>query len=249
MTTKQETYQITASSTPGATKIPIALSVPPLRADNLGLITWGGAFILANILHRLPIHDVPSDTPVPVLELGAGTGLVGITAAALWKTHVVLTDLEPIVPGLVANIALNREMLTQYGGRVSSGTLDWNSPTRLILEQEVAAALGVAELIVGERGDDRNKATIILCADTMYSEEHPELISQTIFAQLQRDPNARAVLCYPMRVAYLDAMREFYERMEQGGMVLVEEGREELPDDSWDDERQTEWNVWTWKDV
>ncbi|KAH7102448.1 hypothetical protein BKA62DRAFT_742951 [Auriculariales sp. MPI-PUGE-AT-0066] len=209
MTTNYEEHLIT---TTGGDKIRISLSVPLLRADNLGLITWGGAYVLANILHRLPIPDPPTDGLLPVLELGAGTGLVGITAAILWKTRVVLTDLEPIVP----------DLFLERGGSALSGTLDWNEPRRLLI-------VGGADTA----NDELNKASVILCADTMYTEEHPGLISQTIFAQLKRRPTSRAVACYPMRVAYLDAMREFYERMEEGGMILVEEGREELLDERW----------------
>ena len=57
-----------------------------------------------------------------------------------------------------------------------------------------------------------------------------------------------------MRIAYLDAMREFWEVMEAGGLVCVKEGREELGDgmvgkekEEWDDERLHEWCIWKWK--
>src|SRR2546421_3592003 len=89
----------------------IKLEEPALAAENLGLTTWGSSFILATHLHRFaldwnslhPAASHLSDNPgtttgstISVLELGAGTGLVGLSAAAIWNTNVVLSDLAPI---------------------------------------------------------------------------------------------------------------------------------------------------------
>ncbi|ESK89572.1 glucose-inducible sam-dependent methyltransferase [Moniliophthora roreri MCA 2997] len=226
---QHRTYAIKKSFIPEET-FSVYLSVPRIHAENLYLQTWGSSFILANLLHQFPL---PSTTRV--LELGAGTGLVGISAAAIWpRTHVILTDLPTIVPGLVANIRLNEEV---HGRRVTCGTLDWNNPHEL--------ALSSSEILNSEH--EATKPTLILAADTMYTEDHPKLLSQTIFAWLKKDREARAVVCYPMRVAYLNAMREFWEILEAEGMEVVNEGREEIEGDEWDDERLHEWSVWRWK--
>lgn len=231
----------------GATneRVPLSLSVPALQADNLSLITWGSSYILSNILHRLrdAVPVVTSDGPVSVLELGAGTGLVGLSAAVLWKTGVILTDLEPIIPGLVANVALNIEALEAHGGRGTCGTLDWNAPRSIFLYSDGTTAREITN------DSETDKASVILAADTMYWEEHPRLISNTIFAWLKRNKEARAVVCYSLRVAYLEVAQEFYDRMEQGGMEVVVEGREEMANDSFDDEKLYEWSVWKWKET
>ncbi|EJD38330.1 hypothetical protein AURDEDRAFT_187738 [Auricularia subglabra TFB-10046 SS5] len=241
MAVKTETYNIVQDATSGE-RVTVQLSVPLLKADNLGLATWGSSYVLSNLLHRLNPPNLGSTGPVTVLELGAGTGLVGLSAAALWKTDVVLTDLAPILPGLAANIALNRALLDANAARVSCGMLDWNTPERLLWATDLPGTIAK-----GIRNDEANKASVILAADTMYWEHHPRLISQSIFAWLKKSPDARAVVCYSMRTAYLECMQEFYERMENGGMELVLEGREELPNDEWDDEKLYEWNVWRWK--
>jgi predicted nicotinamide N-methyase len=66
-----------------------------------------------------------STTPDEVLELGSGTGLLGLAAACIWKTSVVLTDLPTIVPNLAHNASLNREAVESRGGRVDVAPLTW----------------------------------------------------------------------------------------------------------------------------
>ncbi|KAK7045799.1 Protein-lysine N-methyltransferase rrg1 [Paramarasmius palmivorus] len=193
--------------------ISVQLSAPRIHAENLYLQTWGSSFILANLLHQLSVQTTR------VLELGAGTGLVGIR--------------------LVANIELNKEL---HGGRVKCGTLDWNSPNILQLDSKHTSSDNLLN-----SDDESTKPTLVLAADTMYTEDHPSLLSRTIFTWLKKSKDSRAVVCYPMRVAYLDAMREFWEILESGGMEVVSEGREEIEGDEWDDERLHEWSVWKWK--
>ncbi|KAK5706249.1 hypothetical protein LTR97_001236 [Elasticomyces elasticus] len=157
-----------------------------VSADNLALATWGSSEVLANMLHRLPIPDLSStglQTDVfPVLELGAGTGLVGLSAAAVWKCH--------------------------------------------------AGAF---------------KARVILAADTVYSEEHPELLTQAVTARLEKSDKARFVMCYPLRIGYLDHIRDLWERLETAGLICVDEGRESL-DKSWDEDTPYEWCIWRWQE-
>jgi len=70
---------------------------PPLTGDSLGLKTWASSYVLAQSLPSIGstalfrLFDESLGQPRPsVLELGSGTGLLGLAAAALWKAHVVL---------------------------------------------------------------------------------------------------------------------------------------------------------------
>ncbi|KAK5682677.1 hypothetical protein LTS10_005806 [Elasticomyces elasticus] len=215
------TFHVNLSKT-ASDQIVIQIADPQgIIADNLALATWGSSEVLANTLHRLPIPDVSAtglQTDVfPVLELGAGTGLVGLSAAAVWKCWTCLTDLPPILPNLEANVALNRDILAQHGGSAACGH------------------------------DGAFKARVILAADTVYSEEHPELLTQAVTARLEKSDKARFVMCYPLRIGYLDHIRDLWERLETAGLVCVDEGRESL-DKSWDEDTPYEWCVWRWQE-
>jgi predicted nicotinamide N-methyase len=212
--------------------LPIAIAEPDLRAQNLTLTTWTSSFVLAGLLHKLPIDQSPG-AAIPVLELGAGTGLVGLTAAAIWKVPVILTDLPPIVPGLCGNVKLNATIVKDL---VRCGSLDWSTPDILTLQD-------------GSSFDAHTqKANVILAADTIYSEEHPELLSKAILRWLSPGQSARVILTCALRVAYLDHIRELWQLLESEGLEAIMEGQQQ--DDNsheWDDECLCEWSVWRWK--
>lgn len=62
-----------------------------------------------------------------VVELGSGTGLVGIAASMLGAGEVHLTDLPYALKNTRANVDLNKPSLK---GRVICEELDWCVPTR-----------------------------------------------------------------------------------------------------------------------
>lgn len=92
--------------------VTVRLRDAALVHDSLGTHTWGAAPILSQLL--LPL-DLVADRDLRVLELGAGTGLVGL-AIAQWssrhrskhKTQVICTDYHPtVLENLAHNIDLN----------------------------------------------------------------------------------------------------------------------------------------------
>ena len=230
----RKTFEVPASS---SSSINVSIAEPDLRADNLNLTTWTSSFILANQLHKLHV-TFDDDGHIPILELGAGTALVGLTAATLWRRKTILTDLPGIVPGLRINVDLNPAAISAASGDIQCGALDWTAPDVLELEtgDRLSASKGA-------------KASIIFAADTIYDEHHPELLSDAIFTWLARTPNARVILTYALRVAYLDQVRETWTILEEGGLEAESHGQEQADTKDWDDECLCEWVVWKWKSV
>lgn len=116
--------------------------------DSLGTHTWGAAPILSQLL--LPL-DTATGRDLNVLELGAGTGLVGL-ALAQWsrryrtgtQTQIICTDYHPtVLENLDHNVALN-SLLPSTGtaspdsNQVSivARCLDWQTVHRARIQDE-----------------------------------------------------------------------------------------------------------------
>ena len=89
---------------------------------------WDGGLLLADYLQACPTVVRGKN----VLELGAGVGLVGLTAAALGAEQVTLTDLAEAVPMLLENVTINRSLWESAGCmRVLCSPLNWFHPDPL----------------------------------------------------------------------------------------------------------------------
>ncbi|KAF3764555.1 hypothetical protein M406DRAFT_291666 [Cryphonectria parasitica EP155] len=166
---------------------------PPLTGDNLGLKTWGSSYVLAQMLHTVSetslshlLGNKVSQARPSVLELGSGTGLLGLAAAAIWRTHVILSDLQEIMPNLAHNVGQNRDMIQERGGSLDAGALTWGGD-----EDEVDPVLF----------DAKNHFKIIIVADPLYDDEHPGLLAGAIDEQLAFDADARVMVMVPQRDA------------------------------------------------
>ncbi|OAG11125.1 uncharacterized protein CC84DRAFT_1158751 [Paraphaeosphaeria sporulosa] len=217
----------------------VKIHVPAIRAQGLNLLPWASTYVLACQLHNLGINPPREESlNIPILELGAGIGLVGLVGSMIWHQRAILTDLPQVVPGLTTNIDLNSKLIHHYNGSVSAGSLDWTEPDTLTLHDGST---------ISARG---TKANIVMAADTIYDEQHPEMLTQTILRWLAPGRDARLIIVYPLRIAYLDQIRELWERLENAGLEAILEGTkeaEEIDNTSWDDERLCEWSVWRWR--
>jgi predicted nicotinamide N-methyase len=208
--------------------VPLTMYEPPMTADNLGLKTWASSYLLAKQLCSLQQHIPDLKPGAAILELGAGTGLVGMAAALVFKRHVILTDLPEIVPNLEQNARSNSEVMSSQGGSATAAVLDWTKPEEFDCE-------------------DFN-----LVADPIYSPDHPRMLVGAIKCHLSADLNARVIIELPLRDAYAEERQDLRDRLTDIGLRIFEQG-EEVGYDDWSVGQGEElvevrcwWSVWGW---
>lgn len=115
------------------------LSIRQLPSQGLSFQLWPAATTLVNLLddHRSHPQTNPltptltalrqtSESPtLKILEIGSGTGLVGIAAAATLGAKVTITDLSHVISNLQFNVEANAGILAANGGCVQVAPLHW----------------------------------------------------------------------------------------------------------------------------
>lgn len=103
------------------------LTTRQLPSQGLSFQLWPAASALVSLLDQNPSTLLlPSlNSPLRILEIGSGTGLVGIAAAAILGAHVTLTDLPHVLPNLRFNAEANAGVIAALGGSVDVRQLIW----------------------------------------------------------------------------------------------------------------------------
>lgn len=183
----------------------IRLKEPSLTSDNLGLKTWGSALILANKLvlgqsQKKYLYGL-------VLELGSGTGLVGMVSTMLGFDTLV-TDLKEITPNLQDNVDLNG-----LSDIMKVEELDWSNPNSFLDKY------------------GQIKFDTIILSDPIYSSMHPYWVVNMINLFLSDKSEARVLLQIPLRRNFEDERSLLWKLMSESNYLVEEENIEKGYDD------------------
>ncbi|KAK6461825.1 putative methyltransferase-domain-containing protein [Scheffersomyces coipomensis] len=176
----------------------IYLKEPSLTDDNIGFKTWGASFILANRLINKQTHD--GYLVNNVLELGSGTGLVGMICALL-GFDTWLTDLNEIVPNLQDNVNLNN-----LDAKVKVDELNWCDPASF----------------KNKFGKEFTFETIVV-SDPIYSPQHPYWLVDMIETFTSSKSNARVLIQIPLRPKFEAERQLLWTLMDNRFKVIEEE--------------------------
>ncbi|KAL7141782.1 hypothetical protein ABFS83_08G076700 [Erythranthe nasuta] len=161
------------------------ITIRQFPSQGISFQLWPAAATLVTLLDRHKLHH-PTTTASPlsstlnalitphrrlrILELGSGTGIVGIAAAALLGAKVTATDLPHALPNLQFNVAANAGIFEPHGGAVEVAALQWG-------EKKDMEAIG-----------GRDQYDLILGSDVVYHDHLYEPLLETLkFFLLESD--------------------------------------------------------------
>lgn len=155
------------------------------HGKDIGARVWDVALIISKYIELNP--DIVRNKRC--LEIGAGTGIVGILSAVLGATSIVLTDLPRVLPILQKQVEVNRNnFLELTGGDISE--------TVFVQELTWGKNVGDYQQLFGDNLD------LILVSDLAApTKEVPNLI-ESLRALLQLNKHSRILLA-------LNIIREF----------------------------------------
>ncbi|XP_078001027.1 protein N-lysine methyltransferase METTL21D-like [Glandiceps talaboti] len=100
----------------------VVLQINQCEVGDVGCVVWDAALVFASYIQTQDFAKSYGKLPGKrVVELGAGTGIVGLTSAVL-GAGVVLTDLEEFVPLMKMNIKTNEQ---HFQGSAEAKSLKW----------------------------------------------------------------------------------------------------------------------------
>ncbi|CAG8572806.1 7999_t:CDS:2, partial [Scutellospora calospora] len=184
-------------ATPGDNKsITLKIRDSTLLDDDVGFKTWGAAYLLAKMCisgQAMPLNKIQSKF---ILEIGAGTGLVGLTCAMIGCSNVLLTDYHlNVLSNVVYNVNLN-----QLQNSVKVEKLDWEEIANCV-EQKL-----------------QQKFDIIVGADIVYEVVHTNWIPKVIKQFMTKD--GIFYLMIPLRPTHTLEVELFERCMEEQGFIL-----------------------------
>lgn len=158
--------------------------------NDLGFKTWGAAPMMAKLLLQQRI--IPNLNDNCVLELGTGTGMVGLICDHLGAEEIYVTDYHPRV---LANVAYNIK-LNQSRAQISK--LDFISVSK------------------NEAPEWTNKKfDIVIASDLLYEMEHAEHLPVAVEKLMKND----FYFMIPLRDTHWEEVNHFESKMKSCGLI------------------------------
>ncbi|CAN6459658.1 unnamed protein product [Victoria cruziana] len=187
-------YQDQPTSCPLLIQHRVTSSIP-----SVGLQVWKAALLLVDfILHKFSTSSDFSNAVA--LELGAGTGLVGIVLARFARI-VFLTDRDAeILDNCATNVQLNEELFKCDNVLVRE--LNWMKSWPPVFESsKMRYAWSSSEIHIAEQ------ASLLLAADVIYSDELTDSLFDTLERLMSKGPEKVLYLSLEKRYNFtLDAL-------------------------------------------
>ncbi|XP_019077703.1 uncharacterized protein LOC100256576 isoform X3 [Vitis vinifera] len=144
---------------------------------NVGLQVWRAELILSDfVLHK--IHTSSEFEGIVSLELGAGTGMVGIILACVAKRVFITDHGDEILDNCANNVHLNSEMFNHQASVYVRG-LNWKNSWPPTMDSESSETQKRFSWTASEV-EEVQGASLLLAADVIYSDDLTDAFFNTL---------------------------------------------------------------------
>lgn len=166
------------------------LEIRQLSSGDVGCVVWDAAIVLSKFLERRECVEPGLFSGRSVVELGSGTGIVGIMAATL-GADVTVTDLEDLQDLMKTNIEKNSALIT---GSCQAKVLKWGedildfspSPDYVLMADCIYYEESLKPLLKTLRDLASSETCILCCYEERTTGKNPQ-IERKFFELLKID--------------------------------------------------------------
>ncbi|CAO3609819.1 unnamed protein product [Cunninghamella blakesleeana] len=163
--------------------------------ESIARHVWDCGLIMCDFIYR----NKKSLNYQSIIELGSGTGVVGIYAAAALKPkRMDLTDLSDALNILQQNININFNNKDNAGLTIEAKVLSWGPPSHTNINNQDDN---------NDDNDDQNniwqhdnkKIDLILLTDVLYNHSSHDILLETLTWLIEKNPKTKILLGYKER--------------------------------------------------
>lgn len=145
---------------------------------SVGLQVWKAAMLLTDFVLHKSFASSEFDG-VTAMEIGAGTGLVGLAQARVARKVFITDRGTDILDNCLANVRLNSSTLKFDEAKIHVRELDWKTAWPPPVGTRDASDPSSVYLWSANEIEEAEKATLLLAADVIYSDSLTDLFFDT----------------------------------------------------------------------
>ncbi|KAK1602646.1 hypothetical protein QYE76_027285 [Lolium multiflorum] len=194
--------------------------------QSVGLQVWKAAMLLTDFVLHKSFTSSEFDG-VTAMEIGAGTGLVGLAQARVARKVFITDRGTDILDNCLANVRLNSSTLKIDEAKIHVRELDWKTSWPPPVGTRDASDPSSIYLWAASEIEEAEKATLLLAADVIYSDGLTDLFFNTVRQLMSR--GAKKVLYLTLEKRYnfslddLDVVANGYKHFRT--FFVVQDGR------------------------
>jgi len=189
-----------------------------------GCVVWDAAIVLLKFLFTVKGQQIVKNKKV--VELGSGTGVVGLASLLAGATSAYITDLQELLPLVNLNLEENFKLIKNYRTDLTLLTAAENSFKNVkVAELKWGDEKSIKDCVdfIQQNKSNQKEKVCLLIADCVYYEKGADDLVKTIADLLNTFDDDSVALCsYAIRTTgdKVEVLKNFIRKLKSSGLSL-----------------------------